>query len=217
MSFAQATQPQDASAPVPCGQLHTAQTVRVGDLSSVTNGDTDVTSAAVRARVSQACPDRLLRFVGGSQEARRLSRFEVVWFTPTPDQVKAGARWFRCDVVGLAAANQLIPLRSTLKGALDQSSGLDRFGTCGTRAPGKLGFQRVVCRRPHSWRAVATVDLPRTARYLGAAASAQADAACKNVAAARSSGALKYTWSFEWPPRADWATGQRYGYCWVPG
>lgn len=217
LSFAQAAQPQDSSAPVPCRQLHSAETVRVGNLSTLTNGDTNVTSAAVRDKVSQACSDRLLRFVGGTQEARRLSRFEVVSFTPTAEQVKAGATWFRCDVVGLAAANQLIPLRSSVKGALDQPSGLDRFGTCGTTAPGKPGFQRVVCRRQHSWRAVATVDLPQTARYLGPAASAQADASCKQVAAARSNGALKYTWSFEWPPRADWATGQRYGYCWVPG
>jgi hypothetical protein len=75
----------------------------------------------------------------------------------------------------------------------------------------------VVCRRRHAWRAVDTVDLPRTARYLGAAASDQGDAECKDVAAARSGGALRYTWSFEWPTRDQWRAGQRYGYCWVPG
>jgi hypothetical protein len=214
--FAEATQPQDSSAPVPCRGPHTAQTVRVGDLSTLTGGDTDVDSTAVRDRVAQACSDRLLRFVGGTQEARRLSRFEVVWFTPTADDVKAGATWFRCDVVGLAAANQLIVLPRTVKGALDQAGALDRFGTCGTAAPGKPGFQRVVCRRKHSWQAVATVDLARTARYLGPRAAAQGDSECKDVAAARANGALKYTWSFEWPTRAQWSTGQRYGYCWVP-
>ena len=136
--------------------------------------------------------------------------------TPSAEQVDAGAAWFRCDVVGLAAANQLIPLPRRMKGALNRSDAPDRFGTCGTQAPGKRGFERVVCRRKHAWRAVDTVAIDGSARYLGAAASAAGDARCKDVAAARANGALKYTWSFEWPTRDQWKAGQRYGYCWIP-
>jgi hypothetical protein len=216
LTFAGAGQPQDDTAPVPCTGPHTSQTVKVGDLASLgVSEDTDADD--VSQAVAKACPQRLLRRVGGSEVARRLSRFEVLWFTPTTKERAAGAAWFRCDVVGLAATNSLLRLPHTVVRALDTATALDRFGTCGTAAPGKPGFVRVVCRRKHSWRAVSTVDLPRSTSYLGAKAAALGDSDCKDVAAARANGALKYTWSFEWPTRDLWTSGQRYGYCWVPG
>ncbi len=217
LSFADAAEPEDTTSPVPCRRGHTSETVKVGQLPALTGGDTDVESPSVRERVAKACSSRLLRYAGGDSLAQRLSRLEVVWFTPSKEAADGGATWFRCDVVGLAAANQLIRLPRTLKGALDQPDASDRFGTCGTKQPGKPGFARVVCRRHHAWRAVDTVDLDRNARYLGKNAAAQGDAECKDVASARANGALKYTWSFEWPTRDQWRAGQRYGYCWVPG
>jgi hypothetical protein len=218
LDFAQAAQPTDATPAVPCTTPHTTQTVKVGRLAAATGGeDLRVDSPEVRAKVDQACPARLVRYAGGDLTTRRVSRLQVVSFTPSADQVKAGASWFRCDIVGLAAANQLIPLPRQLKGALGVANALDRFGTCGTAAPGKPGFQRVVCRRRHAWRAVDTVTLDSSARYLGSRATAQGDSQCKDDAAARAHGALKYTWSFEWPTRDQWRAGQRYGYCWVPG
>jgi hypothetical protein len=217
LGFAQAAQPTDATSTVPCTAPHTSQTVKVGQVAAVTGGqDARVDSAEVRDKIAQACPARLLKYAGGDLMTRRLSRLEVVSFTPTADQAKAGASWFRCDILGLAAANQLIRLPRQLKGVLDASDALDRFGTCGTTAPGKPGFERVVCRRRHTWQAVSTVTLDRSARYLGPRATAQGDARCKDAAAARANGALKYTWSFEWPTRDQWTAGQRYGYCWVP-
>jgi hypothetical protein len=216
LTFAGAAQPQDSSTPVPCRGAHTSQTVKVGRIDHA-GGQVDVASTAVRAQVARACGGRLLRLVGGDRTARRLSRFEVVWFTPSTEQAEAGASWFRCDVVGLAAAGRLLRLPRTVKGVLDRPEALGRFGTCGTKAPGTKGFARVDCRRRHSWRAVDTVDLDRSARYLGPRAAAQGDTECKDVAAARAAGALHYTWSFEWPTRDQWQSGQRFGYCWVPG
>ena len=61
-----------------------------------------------------------------------------------------------------------------------------------------------------------TSTCPPTPRYLAKDVAATGDAACKDVASERADGALKYTWSFEWPTRAQWQSGQRYGYCWVP-
>ncbi len=84
------------------------------------------------------------------------------------------------------------------------------------RRPDTKGFERVVCSEKHRWRAVDDIELPADARYLAEPATATADAACKDVASERANGALQYTWAFEWPTRALWQTGQRYGYCWVP-
>jgi hypothetical protein len=145
-----------------------------------------------------------------------LSRVEAVWFRPSLEQADAGADSFRCDVVVVSKEGTLLELPRTMKGALDASNALDEFGTCGTAAPDAKSFQRVVCSEKHSWRAVDVVDLPRDAHYLAKDVTATGDGACKDVASERANGALKYTWSFEWPTRAQWQTGQRYGYCWVP-
>jgi hypothetical protein len=218
LSMSQATDPVDAGAPVPCRRTHTSVTVKVGQFNPVVDGHLlAVDSRTVRAQIAKACPDDPGRYVGGNQTAQRLSRFEVVWFSPSLAQADAGASWYRCDVVALRSEGHLLSLPARLKGALDQAGALDRFGTCGNAAPGSRNFTRVVCSLKHSWRAVDAVDLPAGAQYLAKDVAAQGDSACKDVAAARANGALKYTWSFEWPTRAQWASGQRYGYCWVPG
>jgi hypothetical protein len=213
----EATDPVDATGPVPCRRPHTSVTIKVGELSPVADGHLlAVDSQTVRAQIAKACPDSPGAFVGGDRTTQRLSRFEVVWFSPSLEQADAGANWYRCDVVALRSEGQLVPLPTRLKGVLDQAGALDRFGTCGTAAPDEQSFTRVVCSERHTWRAVDVVELPRQARYLAKDVAATGDQACKDVAAERADGELKYTWSFEWPTRAQWAAGQRYGYCWVP-
>jgi hypothetical protein len=217
LTLGEATDPVDSGDPVPCGRPHTAQTFKVGTLSALADGHLlAVDSPAVQARLARTCPPALPKYVGGDQNTQRLSRLEAVWFGPSLEQADAGADWFRCDVVGLRKEGSLITLPRKMKGVLDASDALDTYGTCGTSAPSAKGFQRVVCTEKHSWRAVDTVDLPKSTRYLAKDATATGDASCKDVASKRANGALKYTWSFEWPTRAQWATGQRYGYCWVP-
>ena len=218
LTLAQATDPVDTGTTVPCGRPHTSVTFKVGKISALADGHLlAVDSPTVQAGLAKACPPALPAYVGGDQLTQRLSRLEAVWFGPSLQQADAGADWFRCDVVGLRKAGALIALPPKVKGALDAPDALARFGTCGTSDPSAKSFQRVVCSEKHSWQAVDVVDLPGNARYLAKDVSASGDATCKDVAAKRANGALKYTWSFEWPSRAQWATGQRYGYCWVPG
>lgn len=217
LSVSEATDPVDVGAPVACRQPHTSVTIKVGELDRVADGHLlAVDSRTVLAQIAETCPDSPGAFVGGNQTAQRLSRFEVVWFSPSLEQADAGANWYRCDVVAVRSEGQLLALPARLKGVLDQQGALDRFGTCGTAAPDRPGFTRVVCSQKHSWRAVDVVDLPRTARYLAKDVAATGDVRCKDVAAERANGELTYTWSFEWPTRAQWAAGQRFGYCWVP-
>jgi hypothetical protein len=171
----------------------------------------------VRAQIEDACPDTPGAYLGGDQTTKRLSRFEVVWFSPSLEQADAGANWYRCDIVAVRSDGRLLTLPTKLKGVLDQAGALDRFGTCGTAtAPTARGFERVVCSEPHRSRAISVVDLPRDARYRDKGVEADANTTCKAAAAAKAKGDLKYTWTFEWPTRAQWAAGQRYGYCWIP-
>ena len=217
LSVVEATDPVDPSPPVPCRRRHTSVTVKVGKLQLVADGhELAVDSRTVRRQIADACPASPGAFVGGDQTTQRLSRFEVVWFSPSLEQADAGANWYRCDVVAVRSEGKLAPLPPRLKGVLDQKGALDRYGTCGSAAPDAGGFERVVCSDKHAWRAVDVVDLPADTQYLAKDAAARGDSTCEDVAAQRANGSLKYTWSFEWPTRTQWAEGQRYGYCWVP-
>ncbi len=218
LTVREATDPVDTGRAVPCRRPHTSVTIKVGNLDPVADGHLlAVDSRTVQAKIENACPDSPGAFLGGDQTTRRLSRFEVVWFSPSLEQADAGEDWFRCDVVAVRSEGRLVSLPARLKHVLDQDGALDRFGTCGTTtAPTGRGFQRVICSDPHRSRAISVVDLPRQTRYRAKVAEAAANATCKDAAARRAKGALKYTWTFEWPTRAQWVAGQRYGYCWVP-
>lgn len=217
LTLEQATAPVDTTPAVGCRTRHTAVTVAVGALPLLARGHLlAVDSAAVRRRVAASCPASLLERAGGDTTARRLSRLRVVWFTPSLEQADAGADSYRCDVVAVRDEDRLLPLPRRFAGMLDRPGALDTFGTCGTAAPGARGFRRVACAEPHRWRAVDTVGLPARARYLDGAVTDRGDSACEDVASARADGALRYSWAFEWPTRAQWREGQRYGWCWVP-
>lgn len=218
LSFAVATSPTDDTHPVNCRTRHNAVTYAVGTLHLVSGGHLlAVDSQAVQDQLARRCPAGLARYVGGDVETRRLSRLQAVWFGPSVEQGDLGARWFRCDVVALADQGRLAPLDKRMRGVLDRPGALDRWGTCGTAAPTAAGFRRVICSHRHAWQAVATIDLPAHTRFRGGPATADANSRCQDVARSRAPGSLKYTWSFEWPTRAQWQAGQRYGYCWVPG
>lgn len=216
LTMDEATEPVASSSTVPCSKPHTAVTTKVGKLSLVTDGHLlAIDSRTVRAQIAEACPDTA-SLLGGDRTTQRLSRFEVVWFSPSLKEADAGANWYRCDVVAVQSEDRLLPLPLRLNGVLDRDGALDTFGTCGTTAPDKQSFSRVLCSQKHSWRAVDVIDLPKAARYLAKDVAAQGNARCKDIASDRAGGALEFSWSFEWPTRAQWESGQRYGYCWVP-
>jgi hypothetical protein len=220
LSTAELTRPTSASDPVPCSRRHTARTIHVGTLVADVEGHAvAVDSDVVQRQLATTCPRRLASYVGGSAKDRALSRFRVVWYSPTLAQSDAGADWFRCDLIVFSKDDSLLPLpRSrSLRHVLDRRGALGSFGLCGTAAPGAAGFSRVVCGRRHSWRAVDTITIAGGRRYPGrATVRAAGDSACRARARARSGNALKFRYGWEWPTRAQWRGGQHYGYCWLP-
>jgi len=221
LSTSQLTRPTDSSDPVACDRPHTARTIFVGRLDTVVRGHSvAVDSATVQRQMASTCPAKLAAFVGGSARTRDLSRFDVVWFSPTLRQSDRGADWFRCDVVAFSGTDSLFPLPRKgpgIRGVLDRPGALGTYGLCGTAAPGSDGFERVICGRPHTWQAFDTLDLPSAKTYPGAAKLRDAgDDECKSRAAARADDALKFKYGWEWPTREQWDAGQRFGYCWAP-
>ena len=220
MGLRQATRTTSSARPVPCRQPHTAQTIHVGRLDLSPSGRRlRVDSPAVQRQPAEVCPVQLRRYIGGTTDVRRRSRFEVVWFTPTLGQADRGARWYRCDAVAVLDDERLqrLPLGPRLRDVLTRPGALTTYGLCGTAQPGTPEFRRVACALPHRWEAISTIDLAGGVRYPGTArVRAAGDEACADQVRERSGLALEFSYGWEWPTRAQWAAGQRYGYCWAP-
>jgi len=220
LGFDAATAPTSETDPVACRRSHTAQTFHVGRLRTVVDGHLlAVDSRLAQRQVARTCPKRLKRYVGGDRETRALSRLRAVWFSPTLAESDAGASWFRCDVVALAAEGELAPLPrpQRMRGVLDRPGALDRVGLCGTAAPGARGFERVICSRRHAWRAVSTIGIPGGRSYPGVARVRRAGGdRCRDLVREASGSPERFRYGWEWPTRAQWRNGQRFGYCWAP-
>jgi hypothetical protein len=217
LDYTEAVAPTVDAAAIPCERPHTSMTYAVGQLDTVVDGHLlTVDSARVRTQVAQTCPERFAAFVGGTMEEQRLSMLRPVWFTPTVEESDAGASWFRCDAVALAADEELAPLTGRLQGALGREDGRDRYAMCGTAAPGTPDFERVICSADHSWRAVATVPFDDDSYPGVAKVRAAGDGPCEDAGADAADGELDYKWGYEWPTAEQWKAGQTYGLCWAP-
>lgn len=213
LGFRAATAPTSAAPPVRCGRPHTAETFFVGRLDLVEAGHRlAVDSPAVQAQPREACTRRLAGHLGATERALRTSMARAVWFTPTVEEAAAGASWFRCDVVVLASTRRLATLPRRTRGLGTDAS----IAMCSTGRPGDARSRRVRCDRPHSWRAIESVDLAGRAYPTVAIAARTLTPACRDAARGEAEDPLDFTWTEERPTREQWQAGQRYGICWVP-
>ena len=218
LSYKDSLEGTNSADPVPCKEKHTSVTIFVGEFDPIIDGHLlAVDSDEVQAQIAKACPSKVSDWVGGSENALRLSRFKATWFSPTLGESDAGADWFRCDLVAKQGQKSFVRLTRT-KGALDDPAALDTYGTCSKTDPGNDSKKlvAVACAGPHSWQAISVIDLGKDVSYLGPPAQAAADEACKAQAQQRASDPLNLKWSFQWPSKEAFDAGQRYGLCWVP-
>lgn len=215
LTYDEAIAPVVAGTDVPCSRRHTSQTYKIGRLELIADGHLlAVDSPDVQADVARTCTSLLGEHVDGSAQDLRLSMVQAVWFTPSVEDAAAGADWFRCDVVALAAPGELVALPRRSEGLVGSS---DRFAMCATAEPGAAGFRRVPCGvGRHSWRAISTVDLPGSGYPSAREAGSRMESVCRSAARSQASDPLDFTWSEERPTEAQWDAGQRYGICWVP-
>lgn len=216
LTYRQAVSPTNGAPAVSCRQPHTSQTYAVGRVDNVVGGHLlAIDSTRVQEGVATTCPDALGEVVGGTLEDQRLSMLRSVWFTPSLDQAAKGAAWYRCDVVALAGAEDLVDVRGSLAGVLATTEGRDRYGMCGTASPGARSFERVPCSAAHTWRAFSVIDLD-PGRYPGAQAVDEAGSGCEDAAAGVAADPLDYEWAYEGPDADQWAAGQTFIRCWAP-
>jgi Septum formation len=220
LTLEEAARPTNDERPVQCSGSHTARTIHVGRLDTGVDGHAlGVDSDRVQEQLARTCPAQLAEFLGGDPQARALSRFQAIWFSPTLEEYDAGADWFRCDVVAVAGPDRLLQLPSDdrLRGILDRPGTLDTYGLCGTAQPGAPGFERVACSLGHSWVAISTIPIAGGDRYPGVATVREAgDETCSDEVRGRNDFALEYRYGWEWPTDDQWVAGQHYGFCWAP-
>ena len=200
-----------------CRQRPTTITVAVGDLK-VKGNEVSPDSNAAQDLMRRTCQPKVATWLGADAGDLRLSRLTAVWFVPTPEQVEAGASWFRCDVIGFDRGDHLQPLPppARLKGSLKGDGGA-RYALCGTAKPGAKRFQRVACSLKHSWTAIAAIDISGGKKYPGdKVVREDGDGACSDKVREQSGGATTYDYGWEWPTRQQWLAGQHYGLCWAP-
>ena len=111
-------QKADDSAPVTCSRSHTAETYLVdafrGKLAKAGYDD-----PKLAAHAYQVCSKGFKKFTGADDSLALRSVLAWAWFRPSEPDWAAGARWYRCDVVGgTDQSAQLVTLPRTAKGVL---------------------------------------------------------------------------------------------------
>lgn len=217
LTFDAAVAPTSEVEATACTGPHTSETVAVGTIDAVVDGHLlAVDSEHVQAQVASACPQQLIRYVGGTPRNLRLSMIRPTWYTPTVEESDRGADWYRCDAVVLAGAESLAKVTGSLKGALNRPRPRPQHAMCGTAAPDAKNFRRVPCSAKHSWRAIDVVTFEE-GKYPGLKkVRAAGRTRCEDAGADVAEDPLDFRWGYEWPTKAQWKTGQNYGRCWAP-
>lgn len=199
-----------------CGEAHTAYTFAVETLpDEVAFDGVDIHNDAVQTAAAQSCNTSFPAFIGGDAPTRALARLTVTYFLPEQGDFDRGAYWVRCDVVALQSAQMLAPLPRDVKGILDDDGALSKLGVCSNGEPGAQGSALVMCTEPHTYRALSALRLgDDNAAYPGEDTAKSTGEQCEEVVGdvLGVEGGFTYGWTY--PSAADWAGGQRFGYCW---
>lgn len=209
--------PNNNTPPVRCTETHTAQTFAVGTFpESVTKG-ASVTSPELGAYIYKTCSQRFDSFLGGDESSVMRSLLTWAWFRPTEKAWKAGARWYRCDVVsGSEHSEKLRPLPKDAKLLLGAGVPDDKWMTC---ANGKTVADsvKVPCSQPHTWRAVTTIKVGRDEDpYPGDhLVQVRTRDFCSDSVGAWMNYPVDYDFGYTYFRRAEWKAGNRRSICWA--
>jgi hypothetical protein len=111
LSLTQLGADADARPSVRCSARHNLQTVAVATSPTSLVGTTLEERQSLGLRL---CLPLVNRALGRTAAKRALSAYTVIYFSPSNEQIAAGARWFRCDV-GLKAGARLARLPGRLR------------------------------------------------------------------------------------------------------
>jgi Septum formation len=210
------TQHTNDTETVPCTEKHTAETFAVGSFPTDVAKSAELGDPRLGRYIYETCSDRFQRFLGGDESTVMRSMLTWAWFRPSQDEWDAGARWYRCDVVGGADdAEELRTLPTTAKGLLGGPPN-DTWMTC---AVGETvsGSEKVPCSQPHNWRAVTTIKVGgEQDDYPGdRVVEARTRDYCSDSVGAWMNYPVDYEFGYTYFRQAEWKAGNRRSICWA--
>lgn len=205
----------NATATVPCSEPHTAQTFLVGDLPADLE-DAAYDDPALGAFAFRACTEEFMAFTGGDESQVMRAAVSWAWFRPSQDAWDAGARWYRCDIVGggpQSSSYVLLPddARQLLYGRPE-----DEWLACAV-GDKFAGSTKVPCSEKHDWRAVTTIKLgePEDPYPGDRAAQVRTRDFCSDSVGAWLGYPVEYDFAYTWFHEAEWTAGNRRSVCWA--
>ncbi|WP_240770176.1 septum formation family protein [Nocardioides sp. GY 10127] len=205
----------NSSATVDCSSRHTAETFASGELPARLADDA-ADSEQVSLWVHTRCTTRFEKHLGADESTAMRTILSWVWFRPTDEEWAAGARWFRCDLVG--GGPQLDGYRSlpeSTKGLLATPD--DVWMLCVDGETLESG-QQVDCSSEHTWRAVTTIKVvpyPDTPYPGDATVESTTKDYCEESVDAWLGYPDDFDYAYTWFGQDAWAQGNRRSVCWA--
>lgn len=199
---------------VDCGEQHTAETFAVGTFPD--DAGEDVEDPALGAHVFEVCEGKFRKFLGGNESLVMRAMVTWAWFRPSAEQWDAGARWWRCDVVGGGEeSTELVDLPETAAGLL-LGRVADKWMVC-VDGPSIDESAKIPCSEPHTWRAVTTIVLgDEKDPYPGdRLVEVRTRDYCSDSVGAWLNYPVDYDFGFTWFHEAEWEAGNRRSICWA--
>jgi hypothetical protein len=207
--------PSNDSPVVDCATRHTAETFEVQELPADLH-ELDPDDSAIGAHVYETCSQSFAGFLQADESAVMRTVVSWAWFAPAEAAWEAGARWFRCDVVG--GGPQLTDYRALPETARGLLEGMppDEWMVC---ANGRTvnGSPKVPCSEPHSWRAVTTIKVGEPdEEYPGdRIVEVTTRDFCSDSVGAWLGYPDSYEFGYTYFKRAEWEVGNRRSVCWA--
>lgn len=161
MTLKQSGLKADKSTAVPCSEQHTAKVAGVVRLPAKV-GYSDGFNALYTV-IANRCLPEVYAMLGRTNPVRDSSAYISVWFEPTKNQRRHGARWLSCSIV-LAHAKKLAPLPTDNPPLLPSGKLGNRVARCLRTVDGVLHYTQ--CSGRHGWRATGAFTV--SGKYPGA-------------------------------------------------
>ena len=205
----------NATDAVDCSAEHTAETYAVVDLPSRFD-DVDYDDPDLGAYAYKTCSTRFMEFLGADESLVMRTVLSWAWFRPSKEAWEAGARWYRCDVIGGGEQSaSYVALPRTAEGVLLGRPD-DRWLVCVNGESVDDGA-RIPCSKRHAWRAVTTIKLGDDADAYPGDRPVQTRTRdfCSDSVGAWLDYPVDYEFGYTWFGEAEWAAGNRRSVCWA--
>lgn len=210
------TRATDDTAPVPCAEPHTAETFLVSAFTG-DQADGDPDDERLGAAAYEVCQKGFIEFLGGDESLAMRSTLTWAWFRPSQKGWDAGARWFRCDVIGGGEQiKRFVNLPETAEGLL-RGRPDDTWMVCAD-GPTVAGSVKLPCSEAHDWRAISTIQLGKPGDpYPGERVVEEKtrDFCSDQVGAWLNYPVEDYDFGFTWFHQGEWNAGNRRSVCWA--